>query len=218
MLVKPPIGRRPPLRIRRLARPINLERSPMTVRSRPSRLFFAVAIVLMTAVFVFGQTYAQPDALDEDALELELELVQLHQRLEEIQQAALANNPQLEQQAQELGTLMVATMEEQGFQPQQSIDRIHEIQTALQSEQLPPEERMQLMEEAQTEYLMLEQAQAAAMEQPKVQEAHERFQEEVVEAMQQEDPATEEIIAEFTRKHEQYEEMHTAEQSASMLN
>src|SRR5690606_1999865 len=143
---------------------------------------------------------------DEEMLQLEMELVQLHQRLEEIQQSALANNPALKEEAGQLGELMVSVMEEEGFSPQQNIERIHQIQVQLQQPGLEPEDRIRLMEEAQAEYLVLEQAQAAAVEREEVQAAHQRFQENVVSAMQQEEPETDEISAEFTRKQQEYEQ------------
>lgn len=143
---------------------------------------------------------------DEDMIELEYELLQLHEQLEIIQRTALDNNPELRDQAGALGELMVAAMEEEGYAPQESIDRIQEIQLRLQETDLDPDDRLQLMEEAQSEYLRLEQGQAAALERDDVHAAHQQFQEDVVQAMQNENPDTAEILDEFTRKQQEYEE------------
>jgi hypothetical protein len=188
-----------------------METPAMEIYKRPRRLLHLVCTLVAACLFAGGMSSAMAVQDEEERLlKLEIELVQLHQRLEEIQQAALANNPALEEQARELGAMMVTAMEDEGFDPEKSIARIQEIQDALQQENLATDQRLDLMEQAQAEYLMLEQAQAAAMEREEVQTAHTRFQEQVMDAMQDEDPATEEIIAEFTRKHQEYEQIQTA--------
>lgn len=173
------------------------------IRLRVLTLLGFVCVLVMTLSSAHAQSLLNQD---EDMLQLEYELLVLHEKLEEIQRIALDNNPELRDRAGALGELMVAAMEEEGYAPQESINRIQEIQLRLQEADLDADDRILLMEEAQSEYLRLEQGQAAALEREDVQAAHQQFQEDVVQAMQETNPDTAEILDEFTRKQQEYEE------------
>lgn len=126
------------------------------------------------------------------AQEAQKKVMELGQRLNQIEQKAVEANPELKEQREEFQDLLMETMKDQGAEPQKRIDRLEEIQPKLSEAQ--GEERQSLMQEFRQEQQSLMQAQRQAMQQEEVKQARQELQENTFNAMKEENPETEQII------------------------
>jgi len=129
------------------------------------------------------------------AQQAQQKVMELGQKLNQIEQKAIDANPELKEQREDFQDLLMDTMKEQGAEPQKRIDRLEEIQPQLSEAQ--GDERRELMQEFRQEQQSLMQAQRKAMEQEEVKQARQELQEDTFNAMKEEDPETESIIEEL---------------------
>ncbi|SEO43376.1 hypothetical protein [Aquisalimonas asiatica] len=153
-----------------------------------------VAAAMIFAGSAVAQMEQQPQGQEGGP---QMELQQIQQRLAEVQEAALENNPGLEQQRDELEELVIRKMEEAGYDPDASMQTLESVQADMQDESLSDEERQQMLQEAQEAQQDLQEAQQVAMQDDEVVEAQQAFQDDLMEAMREEDPETDELIEEF---------------------
>ncbi|QIT57176.1 hypothetical protein HC341_07840 [Aquisalimonas sp. 2447] len=133
----------------------------------------------------------------------QMELQQIQQRLAEVQQQALEDNPGLEAQRDELEDLVVRKMEEAGYDPDSSMETLENVQGQIQDESLSDEERQQMLQEAQQAQQDLQEAQQVAMQDDEVVEAQQAFQDDLMDAMRDIEPDTDEMIEDFQRIQEE---------------
>lgn len=157
------------------------------------------ALVVAAAMLFAGSAVAQMEQQAPEGQEggPQMELQQIQQRLAEVQEAALENNPGLQQQREELEDLVIRKMEEAGYDPDASMETLEAVQADMQDESLSDEERQQMLQEAQEAQQDLQEAQQVAMQDDEVVEAQQAFQDDLMEAMREEDPETDELIEEF---------------------
>lgn len=133
----------------------------------------------------------------------QMELQQIQQRLAEVQQQALEDNPGLEAQRDELEELVIRKMEEAGYDPDSSMETLENVQGQIQDESLSDEERQQMLQEAQQAQQDLQEAQQVAMQDDEVVEAQQAFQDDLMNAMRDIEPDTDEMIEDFQRIQEE---------------
>ncbi len=150
--------------------------------------------LLVAGIVALGLIFAGSAAAQQQA---QAEIQELQQRLMQIQQQAVENNPQLQDQAEELESLVMRTMEDAGFDPEGGIARLEQIQADFQDESISDEERQGMMQEAQEIQADLQQGQQMALQDQEVIEAQEAFEENLMDAMRAEDPDTDELLARF---------------------
>lgn len=129
----------------------------------------------------------------------QMELQQIQQRLAEVQQEALEENAGLQAQREELEELVISKMEEAGYDPDASMETLENVQGQIQDESLSDEERQQMLQDAQQAQQDLQEAQQAAMQDDEVIEAQQAFQDDLMEAMREIEPDTDEMIEDFQR-------------------
>ncbi len=134
------------------------------------------------------------------------QLQQLQQRLMAIQQQAIENNPQLQDEAEELEDLVIRTMEDAGFDPETGLARLEELQGEFQNADLSDERRQAILQEAQEIQMELQEGQQLAMQDEAVVRAQERFQDNMLDAMRAEDPETDELLAVFEQMQSQMQQ------------
>ncbi len=139
--------------------------------------------------------------------ELITELSRLEQRLAAIQRDAIVQNPSLRTEARELQSLLVETMEEQGYSPTERLERIQQIQSELANPEIDQQQRQELIAEAQTEQQELSQAEQKAMERQEVQQAALAFETKLVQAMQEQDPNAERLLDEYEARSQELQAM-----------
>lgn len=178
---------------------------------------YLMAWMILLAVSLGMGVQAQPTRQAEENLEqqsspqaLLQEMEQVQQELLQIQEMAMAHNPELEEQAQALQQVMLDAMRDEGFEPMQSLDRMEQLERQLQADNVDPAERPALAEELRTEQQRLMQAEQTAMANAEVQEAREQFMEGLLQAMREQEPRTDELIGQLKEKNAQLQEIVSA--------
>lgn len=166
-------------------------------------------IVLLGAVALSPPLPAQQGGEQDPQVLLE-EMEMLQQELMQAQEAAMANNPELREQGEQLQDRMLAAMRAEGFEPMRSLDRIEQLERQLQSEDADTAGRSDLIAELHDEQQNLLMAEQAAMQNPEVQQARERFMTALLQAMREENPRTDEMIGSLKDKNAQLQEIVTA--------
>lgn len=183
---------------------------------RISRIFSKAWAVLLLAGLI-PVLQAQPLGQAERSLEqqsdphaLLREMEEVQQELLQIQESVMAHNPELQAQAQALQELMLQTMQAEGYEPIQSLDRMEQLERQLQDDETDPAELSGLAAELRSEQQRLMQAEQAALANPKVQRARDQFMEALLQAMREQEPRTDELIAELQAKNEQLRDIVSA--------
>lgn len=132
--------------------------------------------------------------------QLQLQLEELQQQLNAIQEATLDAHPELAQQQQEFKEMVVEEMRSNGHNPKQQIEAIQSLQGKVKNEDLPVEERKAYYQEYRQTVMDFQQAQQEVMEQDNVQSAREDLNESMLVAMQEQNPRTEDLIADIKQK------------------
>jgi hypothetical protein len=158
-------------------------------------MVLTVAVLTMavsgTALAQMGQPRGaqQPDALEQ-------EFLQLQQRLAQAQQKAIENNPGLQDKAGEMEDLVTEKMRAAGYDPGGIMETLLVAQGKLQDERLTEAERRAVLEsrEVREAQQQLQQAQEAVMKDPEVIAAQKTLEDEMMAAMRKEEPETDRII------------------------
>lgn len=133
----------------------------------------------------------------------QIRLQQIQQRLGAVQQAAMEANPELQEQQAEFEELVVETMQEHGYQPEATMDTLETLQQEIQQPDLSERDRQNMMLQARQAQQRLQEAQNMALQDSQVVAVQTAFREDLVEAMKDEEPATEELIVEFEQLQQQ---------------
>ncbi|MEX1033730.1 MAG: hypothetical protein WDZ30_10250 [Cellvibrionaceae bacterium] len=165
----------------------------------PVSLSHTLVASLVTTVFsgmAFAQEPAQPGSAQGQA-SIEQKAQRVQSQLIEIQREALEENPELRDQGEALEALITATMEEQGATPEADTQRLQEWQQQAQSPDVDQAERQEMAAEFQQLQQDLIRARQMAAEDEEVQTKQAEFQTAMLQAMQDQDPRTEELLAEM---------------------
>ena len=120
-------------------------------------------------------------------------------KLQKAEEAALADNPDLADRRDAYQALLRDTMIEKGADPESSMKRLEEIRTEAQSGNVPAGEREALAKEFQQTRQSLVAARQAAMQDEEVAAARKAFREDLLTAMNEQNPDTPALIRELQR-------------------
>lgn len=155
-----------------------------------------IGAVTMALVIGLGSPVAAQES-DENLQSKRAELRELQQSLSEIRETAMAENPELQQQQDKLQTQVMSRMRDRGVEPRKSIRRLQDITRELRSGDVAEEDQTALMEEYQTTREEVLAARRDALDDDGVREAQEDLQDDLVEAMSEQDAAVPEMIERF---------------------
>jgi len=131
----------------------------------------------------------------------------LRQEINDLQDKALENNPDLKQKREDLKALVKEKMRAEGATPDEDIDRMKELRGKLQDNpDMKKGERQELMKEFRGTAQGFKQAQQKAMQDSEVQKKREQFQNDLQEAMKQEDPQAEQKLNELKEAQKAFRE------------
>lgn len=159
----------------------------------------ALALVFSSvAIAQMGEQRGQPPGA------LQQELMEIGQRLSQIQQQAVENNPELREQADALEELVTEKMRAAGHDPGGIMETLLAAQARME-EAGTDAQRREIIEsrevrEAQQE---LQEAQQAAVQDPEVQAAQQELEEAMLDAMRREDPQTDRLLERMQEIQEQ---------------
>ncbi|MFO7652391.1 MAG: hypothetical protein R6X25_01060 [Candidatus Krumholzibacteriia bacterium] len=135
----------------------------------------------------------------EQQAQKQMRLQQIQQQLAAAQQEALAANPELLAQSEALEELVVKKMVENGYDPEGSVETLESVQEDLQKEDLSDAERQKILVDAQAAQQHLQEAQSVVLQDSQFVALQESFREDLMDAMREQEPTTDELIAEFER-------------------
>lgn len=168
----------------------------MMLRIPLNTLLATLGLSLLSCV-----AFAQPEAGQGQAaggqMSLQDKAQQVQQQLIEIQRKTLEENPELRDQGEALEALITETMKEQGATPQEDTERLQELQQQAQNPNASQAERQEMAAEFQQIQQDLIRARQRAAQDQEVQSEQAEFQTAMLEAMQEQNPRTEELLAEM---------------------
>lgn len=142
------------------------------------------------------------------AKQLHAEYVELQQRLATIQQKAVQAHPELQKQGQDLQALMMSKMSSStGVNAKDEMAAINRIEQKLRDKDTSDNERQKLMPEYQKRVKAFRDAQFQVMQDPEVQKAQAALMGATMAAMKQQDPQTEELMAQVKHKQAQLQKL-----------
>lgn len=185
------------------------------VRSRVLSVGAAVAFAVLAGAVAAQQAPQQsapPAASQAPAGDLlqkvqqkQAEIQQLNQQLAKIQQETIEANPELATQRDDLLELVDTKMTEAGHDPDASREKIEDLQGQLDSGELSDEETRSVGQELRQQQSSLQQAQGQAMQDQQVQQEIQQLNEELVAAMREQNPQTDELIAQLQTAQQEYQ-------------
>jgi hypothetical protein len=170
-----------------------------TVTSK-SLAVVASTSILALSLMVAGAAAQTPAPPSDDAAEQNLEqmrLQQIQQELATIQQTAFAENPQLQSLNDDLEELVTTTMQDLGYDPDGIVESLEAAQEKLEAGDLSEMERQVVIQEAQAAQQQFQAGQQAALQDSQVVAAQETLRDELLDAMREQEPATDALITEF---------------------
>jgi len=174
---------------------------------RVSRAAFVVLVLgSVTSLSAAPPTAPQaaPDPQSEQmqtARRLHGEYVALQQRLAAIQKKAVEAHPELRKQGQDLEALMLSKMTTStGVNAKDEMAAINEMEQKLRDKSTPDSERQKLAPEYQKRVKAFRNAQIQVMQDPEVRKAQAALMKATIAAMKEQDPQTEELMAQVEQK------------------
>jgi hypothetical protein len=160
-------------------------------------LMVSAITVLMLTGMASAQVQPQPQPQQDQLSSQQARLQQIQQHLSMVQQTAIEESPDLQAENEELDELVEEKIADQGHDPEAMIQTLSSLQEQYQSEDLTEQDRQQILEEFQGVQQQLQLAQEIAMQDSQVVAAQEVFRENLLEAMREHEPATDDLIEEF---------------------
>ena len=167
-----------------------------------------IAMAVLAGV-AHGQQQAAPGGqaggLMQQVQQKQAELQQLNQQLAQIQQATIEANPELADQRDELLANVDEKMVEAGHDPEASRDKIEDLSEQLQSGDLSSDENQSVSQELRQEQSSMQRAQSQAMQDEAIQAEMQSLNEDLVAAMREQNPQTDELIAQLQSAQQEYQ-------------
>jgi chromosome segregation ATPase len=135
------------------------------------------------------------------------EYMKLQKHLAQIQRDTLQAHPELQKQEQDLRDLIVDKMNSNGQNVKEEMTEIKKIEEKLRSSDTPESERSALKSDYQKKTMAFRNAQTQAMKNPEVQAAQKKLMNDLVPAMKEENPQTEQLMQQMQEKRQQLSQM-----------
>ena len=133
------------------------------------------------------------------------EIQQLNQQLVKIQEATMEANPELAKKRDNLMDLVDTKMQEAGHEPEAHRDELEALQQKLSSDDLSEEERQSVTQQLRQKQRSLQQAQSQIMQEEEVSKQRESLNEALVDAMKEQNPKAEQLIADLQQAQQEYQ-------------
>lgn len=133
---------------------------------------------------------------------------QLLGELRQIQKKVTQANPELAAQQDDYRDLVINTMSDKDFDPEAEIQDMRSLQAELRgNDQLGQKERQSKMQELQQKKQQFRSKQRQAMQDEQVQTAREELDQNMQAAMKEQNPKSEELIAQLNRLQKEYQSL-----------
>jgi uncharacterized membrane protein YdfJ with MMPL/SSD domain len=192
-----------------------------TSRTR-STLFARRTLLAFTAVAALGTftplraeppvepqgAVAAKDESKQAAIELRDEFMELQRRLSSIQEKAVKEHPELQKQMKDLEELMMDKLSNSsGKNMRDELAEIGKLEQKLRSNDLPENEREELMVQYQKKTKAFHQVQMEVQQDPQVKKAQTDLMDATLAAMKETDPETEQLVQQMQQTQERMRQM-----------
>lgn len=173
--------------------------------------------LILGLFLVSGIAVAQSETSDSRAANVQAVIAQVEQaqtriqslnrQLQQIQQQAFAENPELATQRDALQDLLDERMREDGFDAEASRARMESIVQDMENAELSERERMELGRQFRQEQTQMQQAQSQVMRDEDVQQRIEGMNEALISAMRESDAETDALIEQLDSAQQEYQSL-----------
>jgi len=184
--------------------------NPKAVATFSKSLFFGAALIFL-GLLVLPVHAQAPDAagqagdLMQEVREVQTQIQQINQKLVEIQENTIATHPELGNKRDALMASVDDKMIEAGHDPESSRDKIENLESQLEQGELSQQESQAVTQQLRSEQASMRQAQGQAMQDPEVQAQVQSLNQELVAAMREQNPQTDELITQLQTAQQQYQ-------------
>lgn len=120
---------------------------------------------------------------------------QVSSELQGIREKAVAENPDITEQQETFRSRVVSEMKSEGYDVEAKRDSIKEMGTELRGEDVADERRKELIGKLRAEQQEMRQAQQKVMQKPEIQAKAEELNDATLEAMREQNPKTDDLLA-----------------------
>lgn len=186
-------------------------RSPVASVFRGALLLAALVVLAPQSLAQQQSSPASPQAnssqLMQQIMMKRAEIQQISQELQQIQESTMEANPGLAEQRDELVALVDSKMVEAGHDPDASREKIEDLQAQLKDSELSDTERQQLDQALRQEVGRMQQSQSMAMQQEDVSSQRDSLNEDLLAAMEEQNPETPELISQLQSAQQEYRQL-----------
>lgn len=122
------------------------------------------------------------------------ELQQLQSQLGNIQKKTMDKHPELQKKQSDFRDLMISKMKDKGHDPNKDIDHLKSLQAKLQDKDIKPDQRKALIKDFRQTNMTLRMEQQKALQDSDVQKARQSLSNDIISAMRDEDPRTDDLL------------------------
>ncbi|MEQ9132991.1 MAG: hypothetical protein RJQ08_06615 [Salinisphaeraceae bacterium] len=160
----------------------------------------AAATLLGVGASVFGAAIAQQAPAASPAQQAEVQSVikeyrEVSSELQGIRKKAVAENPDITKQQETFRNRVVSEMKSEGYDVEAKRESIKEMGTELRGEEVADERRKELIGKLRAEQQEMRQAQKKVMQKPEIQAKAEELNDATLEAMREQNPKTDDLLA-----------------------
>lgn len=158
---------------------------------------FLLVVGLLTATIAQAQPPQGPQLSAEQIQQMQAlrqQGMQIQQKISQLQQQAMQGSPSLQQQSKELQDMGNAVLKAQGIDVEKTIARLQELKGEFGKQGVTDAQKKKLQQEAMGIQQKLQQAQDAAMADPKIKQAAAKMEKDLIAEMTKLDPGVPEML------------------------
>ena len=163
--------------------------------------YFTGSLLLVVSLLTAAVAQAQPPQGPQLSAEqiqqvqaLRQQGLEIQKKISQLQKQAMQGSPSLQQQSKELQDMGNAVLKAQGVDVEKSIAQLQTLKGEFDKEGLTDEQKQKVQTEAMGIQQKLQQAQADAMADPKIQQAAAKIEKDLIAEMTKLDPAVPEML------------------------
>ena len=153
-----------------------------------------------------GQAGAQAQQNGQIA-QLQQRMRELQGKLKQVQSKAMKNNPELKEEAKALENLVLDTAREHGYEPKKNMEKMQELRKQAQNGDMSEADRKKLAEQFRAEKKSLREGQKKALDSEAVKKARKNYSDNLMAAMEAEEPKTGAMIEELQQIQNKFRQM-----------
>lgn len=135
---------------------------------------------------------------------------EISSEINKIREATIKSHPELQEQQEELKTLVKEEMVDQGVDIEERSAELQSLEERIRNQDADNQERQQLLQRYVSKSMELRQEQQKALQAPDVKKEFEAYQARLVELMKETDPRTDELMAEMENLTQRYQELQSS--------